>query len=132
MTEADPPSVARRGLPLLALLLVGGLVSFIVGTRSVVTRPAHPLTGRPIPGIATNTAWMDRAERASEEEPDRALRLAGIAPGMTVADVGAGSGYMTSRIARLVGPTGNVLRMNSSRGSCSCSETQSRMSAWIT
>jgi predicted methyltransferase len=108
MTEADPPSAARRGLRLLPLLLVGGLVSFIVGTRSVGTRPAHPLTGRPIPGIATDTAWMDRAERGREEEPDRALRSAGIVPGMTVADVGAGSGYMTIRIARLVGPTGKV------------------------
>src|SRR5262249_9033710 len=29
-------------------------------------------------------------------------------PGMVVADVGAGSGYMTTRLARLVGPGGKV------------------------
>jgi predicted methyltransferase len=70
--------------------------------------PTHPLTGRHIAGVATNTSWLDRAERESEEQPDRALDLIGIEPGSTVADVGAGSGYMTLRIARRVGPTGKV------------------------
>jgi len=51
---------------------------------------------------------MERVEREQEEAPDRALALIGIQPGMVVADVGAGSGYMTLRLARLVGPTGLV------------------------
>jgi ubiquinone/menaquinone biosynthesis C-methylase UbiE len=69
---------------------------------------AHPLTGRVIPGVATDTAWLDRAEREREETPDRALELIGITPGMTIADIGAGTGYMTVRVARLVGPNGRV------------------------
>ena len=51
---------------------------------------------------------MDRAAREQEEAPEQALALIGIRPGMVVADVGAGSGYMTTRIAALVGPTGKV------------------------
>jgi precorrin-6B methylase 2 len=97
-----------RFLPVLLLLSLG---YFVVGTRLLVTRPApltHPLTGRVIPGMATDTTWLDRAERDREETPDWALELIGITPGATVADVGAGTGYMTLRIARLVGPTGKV------------------------
>ena len=68
----------------------------------------HPLTGRQIAGIATDAAWLDRASREREEAPDQALQLIGIHAGMVVADVGAGSGYMTTRLAALVGPTGRV------------------------
>src|SRR5262249_28183461 len=50
----------------------------------------------------------DRPEREEEEGPERALDLIGIAPKMVVADVGAGTGYMTVRLARRVGPAGKV------------------------
>jgi ubiquinone/menaquinone biosynthesis C-methylase UbiE len=52
---------------------------------------------------------MDRATRESEEQPERALDLIGIEPGSVVADVGAGSGYMTVRLSKRVGPSGTVL-----------------------
>jgi ubiquinone/menaquinone biosynthesis C-methylase UbiE len=52
---------------------------------------------------------MDRSAREREEEPERALDLIGIEPGSVVADVGAGSGYMTVRLAKRVGPKGTVL-----------------------
>jgi len=88
-----------------------GAASLYAGRRLVVTRPAppvHPLTGRQIAGTATNASWMDRASREQEEAPQQALTLIGIRANMTVADVGAGSGYMTIRLARLVGPGGKV------------------------
>lgn len=96
---------------LVPLLVIVAFASFVAGTRFLTTRPAppiHPLTGRQIAGIATDAGWMDRTAREQEEEPDRALNLIGITPGMVVADVGAGSGYMTVRLARRVGPTGKV------------------------
>jgi predicted methyltransferase len=97
-----------RFLLLASLLSAGALyVGLRVGSLQPAT-PVHPLTGRPIAGIATDAAWMDRASRAQEESPDRALSLVGLQRGMTVADVGAGSGYMTLRIAAIVGPTGKV------------------------
>jgi ubiquinone/menaquinone biosynthesis C-methylase UbiE len=52
--------------------------------------------------------WLERDERQEEEEPDRALRILKIQKGAVVADVGAGSGYMTVRMAKIVGPTGKV------------------------
>jgi ubiquinone/menaquinone biosynthesis C-methylase UbiE len=85
--------------------------SFYAGTYLVTRRPAppvHPLTGRQIAGIATDATWLDRASSEREEAPDQALQLIGIHAGMVVADVGAGTGYMTTRLAELVGPTGRV------------------------
>jgi ubiquinone/menaquinone biosynthesis C-methylase UbiE len=101
----------RERLRLSALVLVLGLAAFYAGTRMVSTRPApgiHPLTGRQIAGIATDQRWLDRATREQEEAPERALGLIGIRSGMVVADVGAGTGYMTIRLAGLVGPSGKV------------------------
>jgi len=103
-------STARtwRFVPLFVIL---GLASFFAGTRLLRTWPTpavHPLTGRQIAGIATNANWLDRTAREQQEEPDRALELIGITPGMVVADVGAGTGYMTIRLARRVGPAGRV------------------------
>jgi predicted methyltransferase len=109
-TPARSRRTARswRFVPLVAIL---GLASFLAGTRLLTTRPTppvHPLTGRQIAGIATDASWLDRTARVQEEQPDLALDLIGIAPGMVVADVGAGTGYMTIRLARRVGPTGKV------------------------
>ena len=52
--------------------------------------------------------WLDRAERDREESSERSVRLLNVTPGSVVADIGAGSGYYTERLARLVGPTGRV------------------------
>ena len=52
--------------------------------------------------------WLERTERDDEEAPDVALDVLKIPKGATVADIGAGSGYMTVRLAARVGPTGRV------------------------
>lgn len=52
--------------------------------------------------------WLERPEREWEENPDAALDLLSLKKGETVADVGAGVGYLTLRIARRVGPAGKV------------------------
>ena len=70
----------------------------------------HPLSGRvyaPVMGWQ-GAPWLERAERMDEEEPDKALDALRIARGSTVADVGAGSGYITMRLAARVGPDGRV------------------------
>jgi ubiquinone/menaquinone biosynthesis C-methylase UbiE len=70
----------------------------------------HPLTGRPIAQVmsAAGSDWLDRPERESEEQPDKALEALALKRGMVVADVGAGSGYMSFKMAKLVGPSGKV------------------------
>ena len=61
-----------------------------------------------IADICTGAAWLDRPDRDEREQPERVLDALQLAPGMTVADVGAGTGYFTVRLARRVGPTGHV------------------------
>ena len=103
--------ISARRIRFLVLFLVLSLASFYAGTRFLTTRPApptHPITGRQIAGMATDANWLDRASREEEEQPERTLDLIGIGPGLVVADVGAGSGYVTLRLARRVGPTGKV------------------------
>ncbi|HLK68937.1 MAG TPA: class I SAM-dependent methyltransferase [Bryobacteraceae bacterium] len=70
----------------------------------------HPITGRHYAGVmgAAGADWLVRPEREAEEHPDAALDAIGIAKGSTAADIGAGVGYMTWRMAERVGPTGKV------------------------
>lgn len=52
--------------------------------------------------------WLERPERMEEERPDRVLAALELKPGMAVADIGAGSGYYSWRIAERVGARGTV------------------------
>jgi ubiquinone/menaquinone biosynthesis C-methylase UbiE len=56
--------------------------------------------------------WLDRPERVKEEHSHRLVPALKLKPGMVVADVGAGSGYYTFRLAQAVGPEGKVLAVD--------------------
>jgi SAM-dependent methyltransferase len=70
----------------------------------------HPITHRRIAGVmgAGGAGWLVRPERESEEKPDQALDAIAIQRGSTIADIGAGVGYFTWRLAERTGPTGVV------------------------
>ena len=70
--------------------------------------------GREIAGVMgwQGAAWLEREERQQEERGDLLLRELGLKAGMTVADVGAGTGYYARRMAPLVGPSGQVLAVD--------------------
>jgi SAM-dependent methyltransferase len=70
----------------------------------------HPITGRRYANVmgAAGADWLTRPERELEEQPDRALDLIGIPKSAVFADIGAGSGYMTWRLAERTGPGGKV------------------------
>lgn len=67
--------------------------------------------GRPIADVMSwqGAEWLFRETRVEEEQPEAMLDSLEIRPGMTVADVGAGAGYHTVRLARRVGEKGLVL-----------------------
>jgi ubiquinone/menaquinone biosynthesis C-methylase UbiE len=82
----------------------------LILAASLCAQGQHPVSGRKYAGVmgAAGSDWLVRPERAAEEQPDKAIALLGIAKGATVADVGAGNGYMTWRLAESVGPAGKV------------------------
>jgi precorrin-6B methylase 2 len=55
--------------------------------------------------------WLERAERVVEERPDLLIGLLDLTPDTVIADIGAGSGYMTFRLQRVV-PQGTVLAVD--------------------
>lgn len=74
------------------------------------TPGVHPVSGRHYAFVmgAAGADWLDRPERELEEAPEKALDALGIEKGWVVGDIGAGSGYMTVRLAERVGPGGTV------------------------
>ncbi len=87
--------------PCAVLTVIGGLLAF---------QATHPITGRRIAEVmgVGGADWLERPERETEEQPDKALDALGLKPGMTVAEIGAGTGYMALRMAQRVGPSGKV------------------------
>jgi tRNA A58 N-methylase Trm61 len=85
-------------------------ILLIALSAPVWAQDVHPITGRRYAGVMgpAGADWLVRPEREAEEQPDAALDAIGIAKGSTAADVGAGAGYMTWRLAERVGPTGKV------------------------
>ena len=92
-------------------LLGCGLLSVVLATGLAAQQPGvHPVSGRtfaPVMGYQ-GAPWLERSEREEEEAPDVALNVLKIPKGASVADIGAGSGYVTVRLAARVGPTGRV------------------------
>ena len=95
----------------LRLVAVAALLAACVSfAGQAQTTGRHPVTGRQFaPTMSVEGAsWLERRERDQEEEPDLALRLLKVAKGSIVGDVGAGSGYMSLRLAKIVGAQGKV------------------------
>jgi FkbM family methyltransferase len=57
-------------------------------------------------------AWLEREEREKEERTDLLLQALELQPGMVVADIGAGTGYLSRRMAGAVAPSGRVLAVD--------------------
>jgi precorrin-6B methylase 2 len=67
--------------------------------------------GREIAQVMGHLAaeWLERPEREQEERPSKLLEALQIHPGDVIADIGAGSGYLSFRLAKRTGPEGKVL-----------------------
>ena len=69
---------------------------------------AFPKLDRPVANIVS-LIWHDEKERDDAGEASQLVRLLGIKSGMTVADIGAGSGYYVVRLSPIVGPRGRII-----------------------
>lgn len=71
-------------------------------------RDGFPVAARPVSSIVSDK-WSTEADRDRLNEAQAVMDKAGVTPGMTVADIGAGEGYYTIRLAKRVGAKGRVL-----------------------
>ena len=77
----------------------------------------HPVSGRVFAGVMSyqGADWLERPEREEEEAPDDAIAALSLKSGEVVADIGCGSGFMSEKMSKKVGPTGKVYRKTFSR-----------------
>lgn len=84
------------------------LLLLLAGCRAEPQAPRFPEAHRPVAAIVSDSfSTEDARDRVGEAE--QVMAFAGVAPGMSVADIGAGEGYYTVRLAPMVGPKGRVL-----------------------
>ena len=87
------------------LLPLGGCDS---GSDRIASARDFPPADRPV-APTVSTKWSTEEARDRVNEADDVMDSADVRPGMTVADIGAGDGYYTVRLAPRVGATGRVL-----------------------
>ena len=114
--------ISARTLLLAALLLcslAGGWPALAQADRySAVPAGADGIgkryMGRDIAAVMgwQGAAWLERDERQREERTDLLMAALALKPGMVVADVGAGTGYLSRRLAVAVGTGGSVLAVD--------------------
>ena len=76
--------------------------------QSGVPAVAFPKPDRKVANIVS-PIWHNEKDRDDADEPGQLVRLLGIKSGMTVADIGAGSGCYVARLSPIVGPNGRVI-----------------------
>lgn len=106
MTTMFTRAFATRWLPALAAGTLAAALTLVV----LDAQGRHPISGRviaPVMGVG-GAGWLERPEREAEEAPSIAIRALQLKKGQVVADIGAGSGYYTMRMADAVGPEGKV------------------------
>jgi ubiquinone/menaquinone biosynthesis C-methylase UbiE len=97
------PTFARRAWAPLALALPAGLLVAWVAAAPVAAQNRHGALFRP-----EKLGELESADRDTWQKPDQIMDSLGIADGSRVADIGAGGGWFTVRLARRVGPNGLV------------------------
>ncbi|HEY4596640.1 MAG TPA: methyltransferase domain-containing protein [Thermoanaerobaculia bacterium] len=114
MSHPHPLSPTRWTAWLLALLVA-------IGAACAQAPAEHPAAETGSPGAAASAKrepanvmswekadWLEREGRAENEKPELVMQAMDLKPGMTVAEIGAGTGFFSRRIAKVVGPKGKV------------------------
>jgi SAM-dependent methyltransferase len=89
-----------------AFTLSASAQDFLTGSGTPAS--AFPKPDRPIADIIS-PIWHDEKQRDNAGEPRQLVDQLGIKSGMTIADIGAGSGYYVVRLSPIVGPSGRII-----------------------
>lgn len=106
--------MSLRLAALLVLVLAGGCRGEEPASDRPPSAQAFPQASRPVSPAGSNS-FSTEVQRDSVNEAERVMTQAKITPGMTVADIGAGDGYYTVRLAERVGSKGRVLAQDIDR-----------------
>jgi SAM-dependent methyltransferase len=105
-TKAHAPSLSK-----LSAAEVDHLVAYLRTLRSIP--PSEPAERtRSIAPVSENVEFFNRPQRDAEERTDDLVKALEIREGARVADIGAGTGYFTWRLARDAGATGRILAVD--------------------
>jgi SAM-dependent methyltransferase len=113
MKARDPILACFAGLLFAVAGLAGDSPGYVQGKASA-DGIGKRYMGREIAQVMgwQAASWLEREEREREERTSVLIEELGLKGGMVVADVGAGSGYLSRRIAPLVAPGGRVLAVD--------------------
>lgn len=84
-----------------------------IWTSTLRAQEEHP--HQPLP-LDQYIALLEDSERGEWQKPDEVIQALKLQNGQVVADIGAGSGYFTLRLARVVGPKGMVFALDTEEG----------------
>jgi ubiquinone/menaquinone biosynthesis C-methylase UbiE len=108
MSKMSIKIVAMLAAAFLPLAACNGISGDAPRDDDSVPSSEFPVAARPVSTIGASR-WSTEVERDRVKEAERAMALAEVKSGMTVADLGAGEGYYTIRLAARVGAKGRVL-----------------------
>ena len=105
-----PRTPGRRGtrLPVAGLIALSSIVAVAVSGPFAAGRDQQPRAAHGRLFSPDKLSELEGPDREEWQEPDRIMDALGIFDGARVADVGAGGGWFTVRLARRVGPNGRV------------------------
>jgi putative heme-binding domain-containing protein len=88
------------------------VVAYLTTLRTLWPLPSVSGRTREIAGVSENVDFFNRPDRPDAERTDDLIKALEIAPGARVADIGAGTGYFTWRLAEQVGRQGKVIAVD--------------------
>ncbi|WP_072380239.1 class I SAM-dependent methyltransferase [Novosphingobium sp. NDB2Meth1] len=107
--------MSTRFVVVAGLLALAACRADAVDTDRAPQNRAFPRADRPVARVVS-TQWSNEELRDRQGEAQSVMDEAEVAPGMTVADIGAGEGYYTVRLAARVGDKGRVLAQDIDEG----------------